>query len=84
VAQGHDPRLFNTLSPYYGRILYNAADESWRIRLEERAHVPLFINNARVTSSAPVQLTSGDVLSFGPSITSYYARLEVELTSRSE
>jgi hypothetical protein len=84
VAQGHDPHLFNTLSPYYGRILYNAADESWRIRLEERAHVPLFINNARVTSSAPVQLTSGDVLSFGPSITSYYARLEVELTSRSE
>ncbi len=84
VAQGHDPRLFNTLSPYYGRILYNAADESWRIRLEERAHVPLFINNARVTSSAPVQLTSGDVLSFGPSITSYYARLEVELSSKAE
>ncbi|MCA0454583.1 MAG: FHA domain-containing protein [Chloroflexi bacterium] len=84
VAQGHDPRLFNTLSPYYARILYNAADESWRIRLEERAHVPLFINNARVTSSAPVQLTSGDVISFGPSITSYYARLEVELSSQAE
>ncbi len=84
VGQGHDPRLFNTLSPYYGRILYNAADESWRIRLEERAHVPLFINNARVTSSAPVQLTSGDVISFGPNITSYYARLEVELSSKAE
>lgn len=84
VAQGHDPRLFNTLSPYYARILYNAADESWRIRLEERAHVPLFINNARVTSSAPVQLTSGDVISFGPNITSYYARLEVELSTKAD
>lgn len=84
VAQGHDPRLFNTLSPYYGRILYNAADESWRIRLEERAHVPLFINNMRVTSSAPVQLTSGDVVSFGPSITHYYTRLAVELSSQAE
>lgn len=84
VGQGHDPRLFHTISPYYARILYLASDQSWWIRLEERAHIPLFINNTRITGSVPVQLTTGDVLSFGPSITHYYARLEVELASRTD
>ena len=79
TGQGGDPRPFPGMSPYYARILYHAADESWSIRLEERAHVPLFVNHLRAGSRAPIPLTSGDVLSFGPSVEHVYARLAVEI-----
>jgi len=80
TAQGHDPRAFPGLSPYYARIRYQAAEGSWSIRLEERAHVPLFVNHERAGSRGWLRLTAGDVLSFGPSVTHYYARLVVEVT----
>lgn len=79
TGQGGDPRPFPGMSPYYARILYRAADQSWSIRLEERAHVPLFVNHVRAGSRAPIPLTSGDVLSFGPSVEHVYARLAVEV-----
>jgi hypothetical protein len=82
TAGGHDPRPFPGISPYYARILYQSADSSWWVRLEERAHVPLFVNNLRAGSRSPIQLTSGDVLSFGPSVEQYYARLAVEITKQ--
>jgi hypothetical protein len=44
----------------------------------------VFVNNTRTSAIAPVQLTSGDVLSFGPSLDTYYARLEVEITAKAE
>ena len=80
TAQGHDPRPFPGMSPYYARITYQAGEGNWAIRLEERAHVPLFVNHLRVGSRTAMPLTSGDVLSFGPSVEHYYARLVVELT----
>jgi hypothetical protein len=79
TAQGHDPRPFPGMSPYYARITYAAGEGSWAIRLEERAHVPLFVNHLRAGSRSPIPLTSGDVLSFGPSVEHYYARLVAEL-----
>jgi hypothetical protein len=80
VAQGGDPRPFPGLSPYFARIDYHAGEGSWAIRLEERAHVPLFVNHQRAGSRAAIPLTSGDVLSFGPSVEHWYARLVVEIT----
>ncbi|MBZ0286190.1 MAG: hypothetical protein K8I30_01145, partial [Anaerolineae bacterium] len=79
TGQGGDPRPFPGLSPYYARVTYKAVDQSWAIRLEERAHVPLFVNHLRAGSRAPIPLTSGDVLSFGPSVEQVYARLAVEI-----
>lgn len=78
-----DMRLFQEASPYLGRILYRAAEQTWWIRPEERAPLPLFVNNSRMVSGAAVQLTAGDVLSFGTSVTHYYARLAVEVSARS-
>jgi len=80
TAQGGDPRPFPGLSPYFARIHYRVGEETWAIRLEERAHVPLFVNHQRVGSRAAIPLTAGDVLSFGPSVEHWYARLVVEIT----
>jgi hypothetical protein len=77
MAQGYDPRPFQGMSPYYARILYRADDQSWWIQLDERSHVPLFVNNTRATRSTALPLMSGDVVSIGPSLSHYYARLEV-------
>jgi hypothetical protein len=77
VAEGSDPRPTTTLSPYYARAIYRPAEGTWWISAEPGAHVPVFVNTTRVTSPAP--LATGDVLSFGPSLSHYYARLEVEI-----
>jgi hypothetical protein len=82
TAQGNDPRPFQGISPYFARISYRG--QGWWIRLDERAHLPVFVNSLRVSSAAPIQLTSGDVLSFGPSVTHFYARLEVEVNPRGD
>ncbi len=82
VGQGHDPSLFSAVSRYQGRILYRAAENTWWLGLAEQARMPIFVNNTRVTGSALIMLTSGDVLSFGPSVNDYYVRLEVEITAK--
>jgi len=80
TAQGDDPRPFQGISPYLARINYRG--QSWWLRQDERAHLPVFVNNVRAHSTALIQLTSGDVVSFGPSVTHFYARLEVEVNPR--
>lgn len=82
TAQGNDPRPFQGISPYFARISYKA--QNWWLRLDERAHLPVFVNNTRAHSATPIQLTSGDVLSVGPSVTHFYARLEVEVNPRGD
>ncbi len=79
TAQGSDPRPFQGMSPYYARISYRLDDQSWWVWSDERSQVPLFVNNARASRSAALPLTSGDVLSIGPSLSHAYARLEVEV-----
>ncbi len=76
TGQGIDPRPFQGMSPYYARVSYQADTQSWWIRPDERSQVPLFVNNARAGRSAALPLTGGDVISIGPSLSHYYARLE--------
>lgn len=82
TAQGVDPRPFQGISPYLARISYRG--QSWWIRQDERAHLPVFVNSLRASSTAPIPLSPGDVLSFGPSVTHFYARLEVEVNPRGD
>jgi hypothetical protein len=77
LAQGFDPRPFQGMSPYYARIVYRADEQSWWLQLDERSQVPVFVNNTRATRSTALPLMSGDVMSIGPSLSHYYARLEV-------
>ncbi|MFN8377616.1 MAG: hypothetical protein U0452_02995 [Anaerolineae bacterium] len=84
IPRGDNPNAFKSLSRRQLRLFYKAAENSWWAQLEERASVPVFVNNTRTSAIAPVQLTSGDVLSFGPTLETYYARLEVEITARAE
>jgi len=79
IAQGSDPRPFQGMSPYYARISYRLDDQSWWVWSDERSQVPLFVNNARASRSDALPLTSGDVLSIGPSLNHAYARLEIEV-----
>jgi hypothetical protein len=78
TGQGQDPRPFQGMSPYFASISYQIEDQNWWIRQDERSHVPLFVNNTRVSRSPAQPLLGGDVISIGPSLRHYYARLEVE------
>lgn len=82
MQQGHDPRLFDTDSPYQAQLLYRADDNQWWIHLDADACMPVFINNERLTIN-PTPLNADDVISLGPSITNYYARLVATIGSRS-
>jgi hypothetical protein len=84
IPRENNPNAFKSLSRRQLKVFYKAAENSWWVQLEERASVPVFVNNTRTSAIAPVQLTSGDVLSFGPSLDTYYARLEVEITAKAE
>lgn len=84
VPRNNNPNSFKSLSRRQLKVFYKAAENSWWAQLEERASVPVFVNNTRTSAIAPVQLTSGDVLSFGPTLETYYARLEVEITAKAE
>lgn len=84
VRRNNNPDAFKSISRRQLRIIYRAAENTWWLKPEERSSVPVFINNARASGSAPTQLTSGDVLSIGQSVDNYYARLEVEITSKAE
>jgi hypothetical protein len=52
----------------------------WYVRLAEDARISMFVNNVR-TTSLPTRLLAGDVLTIGRSMTDYYVRLEVDMTS---
>lgn len=82
IIRGHDPSILKKISTRQGQIVYRAHENTWWLRAEERAKSPMFINNTRINSSYPTQLLSGDVLTLGPSITHYYARLEIEITTK--
>ena len=78
MRQGHDPRLFDTDSPYQAQLLYRAQENSWWIHLDADACMPVFLNNERLTLN-PIPITVDDVISLGPSINNYYVRLLVSL-----
>lgn len=81
IIRGHDPRLLTNISHQQGYIRYNAAEKSWWLHVDDGARAPLYLNNTRVTNRAAMQLLSGDVITLGPNINHYYARLEVEITT---
>lgn len=76
MQQGHDPRLFDTDSPYQAQLLYRADENNWWIHLDADACMPVFLNNERLTLN-PLPLKADDVISLGPSINNYYVRLVV-------
>jgi hypothetical protein len=84
VRRNNNPDAYKSISRRQLRIIYKAGENTWWMKPEERSPVPVFINNTRASSSAASQLTSGDVLSIGPSVDNYYARLEVEITSKTD
>lgn len=73
-----------TLLRHAARLVFKADEDAWYIRLDEDARLPLFVNNDRASSATLKRLLTGDVLSFGPSPSEYYARLEVEIAMESE
>lgn len=78
VKERDDPRPFQGMSPYLAHAEYQAAEGAWRMRLDERAQVPVFINNTRLSRQVALAVTAGDVVSVGPSLNHYYVRLEAE------
>jgi hypothetical protein len=79
VAGEHAPHTHGIHSPFLLRLLYRAAEGMWWVRPAERAQLPIYLNTARLTSQA-VPLTDGDLLTFGPSTTDYYIRLEANIS----
>ena len=84
IIRGHDPHIFKKISKQQGRILYRASERTWWVRTEERAQSQMFTNNARITSNQATQLLSGDVLTLGASVDHYYARLELQIITKSQ
>jgi len=84
IERGANPNAFKSISRRQLRIFYKAAENTWWAQGEERASVPTFINNMRAAPNVPIQLTSGDVISIGATVDNYAARLEVEITAKSD
>ncbi len=82
VKRDGNAEAYRSISRRQARVFFR--DNNWSVRLEEGARAPVFVNNLRLTTGVPVQLTSGDVLSFGPSVDEYFARLAVEITAKAE
>lgn len=82
IHRDGNPEAYRNISRRQARLFFR--DNNWAVRLEEGARAPVFVNNLRLTAGVPVQLTSGDVLSFGPSVDEYFARLAVEITAKAE
>lgn len=78
VANGHAPHTHGLRSPHLLRLMYHATEGMWWVRPAERTQLPVYLNTARLGTQA-VPLTEGDLLTFGPSTTDYYARLSVEI-----
>ncbi len=84
VERTGNPNAFKNISRRQLRVFYRATENTWWAQAEERASVPVFINNTRATASTPIQLTSGDVISIGATVDNYAARLEVEITAKAD
>lgn len=82
ISRDGNPEAFRNISRRQARVAYR--ENNWAIRAEEGAKAPVFVNNVRLTGGAPMQLTSGDVLSIGPSVDQYFTRLIVEITAKAE
>lgn len=74
---------YRRISRQQARVSYQMAENTWWIALDETASATVFINNKRLIKGTPVPLMSDDVISFGPSLDRYYARLRVRITSKS-
>ncbi len=84
VERTGNPNAFKNISRRQLRVFYRATENTWWAQAEERASVPVFINNTRAASGTPIQLTSGDVISIGATVDNYAARLEVEITAKAD
>jgi hypothetical protein len=82
VRRDGNPEAYRSISRRQARLAYR--DTTWSIRAEEGARAPVYVNNVRLTAATAVPLTSGDVLSIGPSVEQYFARLSVEITAKAE
>jgi hypothetical protein len=79
----HSPGRQALLPLRQGYIDYRAGENMWYVRLAEDARISMFVNNVR-TTSLPTRLLAGDVLTIGRSMTDYYVRLEVDMTSEQD
>lgn len=62
-------------------LRYRANEETWWVVPVEQSGAAVFINNTRL-GRTPLRLTTGDVLSFGMSVSHYFARFEVQITNQ--
>lgn len=82
IALGYDPRQVVMGGSVQAHIQYRAVEDTWFIQPAEWTNAPLYLNNARLVGSIPMRLTTGDVLTFGPSVNHFYSRLEIEVAAR--
>jgi hypothetical protein len=80
INHADDPEAYRGISRRQARVFFR--NNTWLIQLMEGTPVPVFVNSVRVSSGAPTPLASGDVLSIGPTVEQYYARLTVDITAR--
>lgn len=70
------------ISPEQAELRY--AQDSWWIQLAAAARTAGFINTTRLSSDRAMPLTSGDVLSFGPTVEQFNIRLAVDISSKQQ
>ncbi len=63
------------------QVRYRAGEKMWWLDPAAQSGAAVFVNSIRL-GSMPLPLTTGDVLSFGLSVSHYFARFEVEITVR--
>lgn len=63
------------------QVRYRAAEKMWWLDPAVQSGAAVFVNSTRL-GSMPLPLTSGDVLSFGLSVSHYFARFAVEIAAR--
>ncbi len=80
VKQADNPEAYRSISRRQAQAFFR--NNTWFIQVETGTQVPMFVNSVRVSSGSPTPLASGDVLSFGPTVEEYFARLIVDITSR--
>jgi len=80
--RGYDPDMIRNLSRFLAKVQYQPTDNSWWLWLDEESLLPVYLNNTRLTTTIPIQITSGDVLSFGSRDQHYLARLEAAIISQ--
>lgn len=78
----HDLHQLPTITSVQAHVIYRAAEDAWFIQPAEWTNAPLYLNSVRLVGTALMRLITGDVLTFGPSVHQYYARLEVEIDAR--